>query len=107
MAVTYNKKHHRNPSGLNNKVKWMLSESKWDKNKLSDIFNKVYSENSDSNWPVAYSYALMEIAKVSDFDTSLVEGLSYYIKRNKYDPKINKIIEVKEYILNKTLNNLK
>lgn len=31
MPITYkNGKHHRNPSGCHNKVKWFLSQSKWD-----------------------------------------------------------------------------
>lgn len=38
MAVTI---HHRNPSGFRNKVKWLLSESKWDSNKIIEIMTSV------------------------------------------------------------------
>lgn len=37
MAVTYKGKYHRNPSGFHNKVKWLLSESKWDLQKLYEV----------------------------------------------------------------------
>ena len=34
MAFTYKHKHHRNPSGCHNKVRWLLSLSKYDIKKL-------------------------------------------------------------------------
>lgn len=41
MSVTYKGKYHRNPSGFHNKVKWLLSESKWDKQKLFEIAEDI------------------------------------------------------------------
>ena len=41
MAVVYNGKHHRNPSGLHNKVKWILSESKWNMDKYKEIRKEI------------------------------------------------------------------
>ncbi len=37
MAVVYKGKHHRNPSGLHNKVRWILSESNWNLDKYKEI----------------------------------------------------------------------
>jgi hypothetical protein len=41
MSVTYKGKYHRNPSGFHNKVKWLLSESKWDKHKLFEVAEAI------------------------------------------------------------------
>lgn len=65
MAFTFrNGEHHRNPSGCHNKVKWFLSECKWNiealKNFTNDfLVNELYDRNSpnpnhkgnrDINW---------------------------------------------------------
>ena len=50
------KVHHRNPSGFNNKVRWLLSESKRDLGKLQDIGKSLptYPNTAEGqSWSVA------------------------------------------------------
>lgn len=66
MALIYEKKHHRNPSGLNNKVNWLLSESNHNRRKLRDVINKVMQENyqnhiSIQSWITAYYLAYLKL----------------------------------------------
>ena len=41
MAVRFNGKRHRNPSGLHAKVKWFIRESKWDIVKIEEMYDKI------------------------------------------------------------------
>lgn len=41
MAVTIKGKHHRNPSGFRNKVKWLLRESNYDSTKIPKIMMSI------------------------------------------------------------------
>ena len=42
MAFTFrNGEHHRNPSGCHNKVKWILSQCKWDTKEL-ELFTNTF-----------------------------------------------------------------
>ena len=39
--MVYNGKHHRNPSGHNNRVKWLLSMCNWNSAHLGDVFQYI------------------------------------------------------------------
>ncbi len=53
------KEYHRNPSGFNNKVNWLVSESKRDLVNLHELFNKVEKNvDNSSEWERAYMAAL-------------------------------------------------
>lgn len=41
MAITYKGVHHRSPRGMHNKVKWILSECKWDYSKVCSLEIKM------------------------------------------------------------------
>lgn len=41
MAITYKGVHHRSPSGMHNKVKWILSECKWSYSKVCSLEIKM------------------------------------------------------------------
>ena len=44
MAFTFrNGEHHRNPSGCHNKVKWILSQCKWDVKDLEFFVDEFFS----------------------------------------------------------------
>ena len=51
--------HHRNPSGFNNKINWLLTESKRDITKLHHIIDYEidYSNSNCLNWQNAASVA--------------------------------------------------
>lgn len=82
-------KHHRNPSGQNNKVKWLLKQSHRDINKIHEIVSNVVMSGYDmiSSWTVAEMLAI-DIVKYGFKDrhkylTALREG-KIYNKGNKY-----------------------
>lgn len=52
--------HHRNPSGQNNKVKWLLEQSHRDINKIHEIVSKITMSGYDmiSSWIVAEMMAI-------------------------------------------------
>lgn len=52
--------HHRNPSGQNNKVKWLLKQSHRDINKIHEIVSNVVASGYDmiSSWIVAEIIAI-------------------------------------------------
>ena len=54
MAVVYKGEHHKNPSGLHNKVKWILSKSNWNLDKYKEIkreFNTYYGLDKETPNP--------------------------------------------------------
>lgn len=61
--LTRSLKHHRNPSGFMNKVRWLLSESKRDLNELKSLKNKIINPNTngitdyDNSWRTAFHIA--------------------------------------------------
>ena len=82
MALTYKGKHHRNPSGFKNKVKWLLSESKWNQTEMSKIVESIDNEKYH-NWSVvlAAAYIQVELRKASDL--TLCKKLVEWQKRNR------------------------
>lgn len=42
MAFIFEGKHHRNPSGLYAKVKWFISNSKWDIIEIEKLYDKIW-----------------------------------------------------------------
>ena len=83
MAVVLRKKnkleHHRNPSGLNNKINYLLVESKRDISKLQKMKENiiVYNEISERSWNIAFDKALdiISTAPVSTLVEQLKEKL--------------------------------
>lgn len=71
MALRYKGEHHRNPSGFNNKVRWLLStchHSKMELSRLIDIDNpdlQVVKDDDVScqSWIAAYYVARLELDK--------------------------------------------
>lgn len=75
--------HHRNPSGQNNKVKWLLEQSHRDTNKIHEIVSNVMASGYDmiSSWIVAEMLAI-DIVKYGfkdrhEYLISLREGKIY------------------------------
>lgn len=52
--------YHRNPSGQNNKIKWLLEQSHRDINKIHKIVSKIVMSGYDmiSSWTVAEMIAI-------------------------------------------------
>ena len=80
--------HHRNPSGQNNKVKWLLKQSHRDIDKIHEIVSKITMNGYDmiSSWTVAEMMAI-DIVKYGfkdrhEYLTALRERKIY--KENKY-----------------------
>ena len=65
MAFTFrNGEHHRNPSGCHNKVKWFLSQSKWDIKTLESITNNfIEFELLERKFPIVQIIEVKEIQK--------------------------------------------
>lgn len=66
MALVYEGSHHRNPSGLNNKVNWIINESKHNRRKLREVISKIIIENSQNHtqtqsWVAAYYLAYLKL----------------------------------------------
>lgn len=81
--------HHRNPSGQNNKVKWLLEQSHRNIDKIHEIVSKIVMSDYDmiSSWIVAEMIAI-DIVKYGFKDrhgyvTALREE-KIYNKENKY-----------------------
>lgn len=99
MAVKFdNGKHHRNPSGFYNKVKYLLRESKRDYGKLYQIFCEIsyhrYHEGdrTDDNrfyyaikhsWEAAYVAAKMMIEDNADNPRDYLNSIYIYDKENR------------------------
>lgn len=78
MAIKFrNGKHHRNPSGFYNKVKYLLRESKRDPGKLYQVFDDISYERCGgyanryfwkikNSWEAAYIVARWMIEKNAD-----------------------------------------
>lgn len=86
MAVTYKGKHHRNPSGRNNKVKWLLSVGKWNPKEMERVFSSVLRENDPEHWKYLNALAELRIQHAIDLDRQVVTDLIEYLKRHKGCP---------------------
>ena len=86
MAVVYKGKHHRNPSGCNNKAKWILSEAKWNKSSAIRLVNNIMSKMSNNkqrtSWYVALGIALAMHEKARLNDISVAKTINSYINRH-------------------------
>lgn len=82
MAVVYKGVHHRNPSGRNNKIKWLLSEAKWDACKLCDVLKDV--EHGDStDWFHVKALAYLKIQLEAEKDSELILALDRLIETHR------------------------
>lgn len=86
MAVIYKGKHHRNPSGRNNKIKWLLSISKWDPKEMERIFTNVLRENDPKHWYQVYALAELHRLHAIDLDRQVITDLKEYLKRHRDCP---------------------
>ena len=82
MAVTYKGKHHRNPSGRNNKVNWLLSQAKWNECELRRVYKQVIHENPGKHWHVVYALAVLQINNAIHKDVALYDELCNFVKRH-------------------------
>ena len=54
----YKLEHHRNPSGFNNKAKWICSKSEWNIDKFHELYKHiVISDENESSWEHAFTLA--------------------------------------------------
>lgn len=87
MAVTYKGKHHRNPSGRRNKIKWLLSVSKWNPREMKRVVANIQRENKDQvKWDVILAIAELHRLHAIDLDRQVVTDLKEYLKRHKNCP---------------------
>ena len=82
-------KHHRNPSGQHNKIKWLLEQSHRDINEIHNIVSSIVMSGYEmiSSWIVAEMIAI-DIVKYGfkdrhEYLTALRER-KIYNKENKY-----------------------
>ena len=86
MAVVYRGKHHRNPSGRNNKVKWLLSVSKWNPREMERVVTNVVRETKNKDWYVILALAELLRLHAIDLDRQIITDLKEYLKRHKDCP---------------------
>ena len=105
MAVTINGIHHRNPSGLHAKVKWLIRYSNWDFNKISTVHEKIWKNivhKSEDNELDADSTrnALVSWEKAVNICHLIIYGKTTYVyKPEKLGNAINKtwFLKLKDY----------
>ena len=97
MALTYKGKHHRNPSGFKNKVRWLLSESKWDFAEMRRIVKSIDHEKYH-NWFAVLAAAYLQIELRREGDIHLWKMLRAWQKRNR-----NSLSEEDSACLSKTM----
>lgn len=86
MAVVYNGKHHRNPSGRNNKIKWLLSMGKWNYQEMERVYTNVLRENNPKDWGCILGLAELQRLHVIDLDRQVIRDLKEYLKRHRGCP---------------------
>lgn len=86
MAVVYKGKHHRNPSGRRNKIKWLLSIGKWNEKEMERIYSDVLWENDPKNWVTVLACAELLRLNAIEKDRQVVIDLKEYLKRHKGCP---------------------
>lgn len=95
MAVKFrNGKHHRNPSGFYNKVKYLLRESKRDPEKLYQIFGDISYERYGGytnryfweikcSWEAAYKAAELMIKYNADNPKDFLDSIYIYEREKR------------------------
>ena len=86
MAVVYRGKHHRNPSGCNNKAKWILSETKWNKIRaiklVAHITAKMPEGKQRTSWYIALGTALAMHNEARVYDLTVARAIDNYINKH-------------------------
>ena len=86
MAVVYKGKHHRNPSGCNNKAKWILSEVEWNKTAAIKLVVGITSEMPEgkqrTSWYIALGIALAMYDDARQRDMIVANVINKYIHRH-------------------------
>lgn len=64
MALTLiNGEHHRNPSGFNNKIRWILTQTNYDFNNFEKVYNSV---KRNEHWERAFNNARIRLIGIDD-----------------------------------------
>ena len=86
MAVNHEGKHHRNPSGCNNKAKWILSQTKWDKTAaiklVEHITFRLPEGKARTSWYIALGIALAMHEEARLYDVAVAKAVDNYIDRH-------------------------
>ena len=86
MAVVYHGKHHKSPSGRENKIRWLLSISKWNPKEMERVFTSVLRENEPRHWDQIYELAELRRLHAIDLDRQVITDLKEYLKLHKGCP---------------------
>ena len=86
MAVVYHGKHHKNPSGRENKIRWLLSKGKWNPKEMERVFTNVLRENDPKHWYQIDALAEIRRLHAIDLDRQVITDLKKYLKRHKDCP---------------------
>lgn len=70
--------HHRSPSGLHNKVRYLLSESEWNDENLDRLRRKIIKHNA--SWQNAFFIASYIIRRKFNFLHNYFPQYWYWIK---------------------------
>lgn len=105
MALRFEGKHHRNPSGLHAKVNWFIQESKWDLAKIENLYEKVWknivhlSEDNELDCESTSSSLLSWEKAVSICEFIITGSVRPSYKKIKLDNVKNKhwFIKLKDY----------
>lgn len=86
MAVVYKGKHHRNPSGCNNKAKWILSKVEWNKTAAIKLVERITAEMPEgkqrTSWYIALGIALAMYDDARHRDMIVANVINQYINRH-------------------------
>ena len=101
MPVVYKGKHHRNPSGRNNKIKWLLSEGKWNPKEMERVVANVVRETKDKNWYMILALAELRRLHAIDLERQVITDLKEFLKRHKGCPPYirDEVASIISYIL--------
>jgi len=105
MALRFEGKHTRNPSGLHAKVNWFIQKSKWDLVKIEDLYEKVWknivhlSEDNEIDGKSTRNSLLSWEKAVSICELIITGSLRPSYKKIKLDDIKNKhwFIKLKDY----------
>ncbi len=89
--MIYNGKHHRNPSGHNNRVKWLLRMCNWNSAHLGDVFQYIKDPTPQGDNDAHFVWKKRWVEAYKEAQLWIKIGGRYYRKQCKLEKQVERM----------------
>lgn len=89
--MVYNGKHHRNPSGHTNRVKWLLSMCNWNSAHLGDVFRYIKDPTPHDDNAAHFAWKKRWVEAYKEAQLWIKIGGRYYRKQHRLEKQVKNL----------------